>query len=118
MSMVDSMTISALSKFLDLTVQRQNLVSSNMANIDTPGYKTRDIDFRAELMKFGGGQEAGARPQVKAVEGLMERPDGNNVSMEREALLQAHNQLQFQVGIQLLRSEFHKWQTAISEGAR
>jgi flagellar basal-body rod protein FlgB len=50
------------------------------------------------------------------VQGLTERPDGNNVSMERESLLMAHNQLLFQTSIQLLRVEFRKISTAINEG--
>lgn len=39
----------ALSRFLDVDVARYKLISTNLANIDTPGYHTRDLDFRAEL---------------------------------------------------------------------
>ena len=51
------------------------------------------------------------------MQGLSERPDGNNVSLERESLLLAETQLRFNLGIQLLRNEFHNLSTAINEGA-
>ena len=117
MSLIDTAQINALSRFLDVAVQRQNLVSMNLANIDTPNYRTKDVDFRTVLNKAKGGMiEAGARPAVREVEGLIERPDGNNVSLERESLLLAQTQLQFRTGVQLLRSEFRRLQMAINEG--
>jgi flagellar basal-body rod protein FlgB len=116
-SLIDTTQINALTKFLDVTAQRQSLVTTNLANIDTPGYRTKDVDFRAVLNNATNGMvEAGARPAVREVEGLMERPDGNNVSMEREGLLLAQTQLQFRTGVQLLRSEFRRLQMAINEG--
>jgi flagellar basal-body rod protein FlgB len=50
------------------------------------------------------------------VQGLMERPDGNNVNLDREGLLLAQTQLQFRMGIDLIKDEFHRIQTAIEEG--
>ena len=47
----------ALGRFLDLTVFRQALITSNLANIDTPGYRTRDVNFRQELERAAGGCE-------------------------------------------------------------
>jgi len=44
--------------------------------------------------------------RVKQVDGLLERPDGNNVSMDRESLNMAEAQLQFRAGEELLKSEF------------
>jgi flagellar basal-body rod protein FlgB len=51
------------------------------------------------------------------VPGLIERPDGNNVSIDREGLLMAQNQLLFQTEIQLLHSEFNRLQLAINGGS-
>ncbi len=48
--------------------------------------------------------------------GLLQRPDGNDVSMDREGLLLAETQMQFRIGIQFIRSEFHRLVTAINEG--
>jgi flagellar basal-body rod protein FlgB len=120
MSLIDSAGIEALSRFLDVAAARQKAVTTNIANLDTPGYRTKDIDFRQMLLErtagLGHGSSVGARPGLREVGGLLERPDGNNVSMEREGLLLAQTQLQFQTGVQLLRSEFKRIQMAINEG--
>jgi flagellar basal-body rod protein FlgB len=50
------------------------------------------------------------------VEGLPERPDGNNVNVDRESMLLAQTQLQYQMGVQLIKSEFHRLLTAIKDG--
>jgi flagellar basal-body rod protein FlgB len=49
---------------------------------------------------------------------LLERPDGNNVSMDREGLLLAETQMQFGLGVQLLRHEFQSLLSAINEGSK
>ena len=123
MSMIDSPMIEALSRFLDVDVARHKLITSNLANIDTPGYRTRDLDFRAELARAGAqvaGNEDGNlsfyTPVARPVRGLLERPDGNNVSVERESLLLAETQMKFNLGVQLLRGEFHEISAAISSG--
>ena len=62
MSMIDSPMIEALGRFLDVDVARHKLITSNLANIDTPGFRTRDLDFRAELARAGAqavGNEGG-----------------------------------------------------------
>lgn len=120
MAMIDSAEIQALARFLDVSATRAELITSNLANIDTPGYRTRDINFRQELERASGeaGLEyAAARPAVVEVRGLASRPDGNNVSLEREGLLLAETQLRFQVGVQVLQAEFHRILSAIKEGS-
>ena len=47
---------------------------------------------------------------------MMERPDGNNVSLERESLLLADTQMRFNLGVQLLRDRFKGILSAIHEG--
>jgi flagellar basal-body rod protein FlgB len=55
-------------------------------------------------------------PASAEVEGLPERPDGNNVNIDRESLLMGETQLQYQMGVQLIKSEFHRLLVAIKEG--
>ena len=55
-------------------------------------------------------------PVARPVRGLMERPDGNNVSVERESLLMAETQMKFNLGVQLLKDEFHTISQAINSG--
>jgi flagellar basal-body rod protein FlgB len=90
-----------------------------MANVDTPGYHTKDLDFRSELMRASGSQEGESfLPVARSVPGLLERPDGNNVSLDREGLLLAETQMQFGLGIQLLQHEFHGLLSAINGGGQ
>jgi flagellar basal-body rod protein FlgB len=119
--------LSTLETYLKLATTREQAISVNMANVDTPGYHTRDIDFDGELKRAMNGvaitPENGAvtapfNPVVQEVQGLMERPDGNNVNLDREGLLMAETQLQYQIGIQLVKHQFHQILSAISGGSQ
>jgi flagellar basal-body rod protein FlgB len=107
-----------LSEYLDLAAFRQKLIASNIANVDTPGYRTRDINFQAEMRRAEDhlGPDS-PTPRVFDVQGLIERPDGNNVSLDREGLLLARTQLQFRLGVELLRQEFQRISAAVKEGS-
>jgi flagellar basal-body rod protein FlgB len=100
-----------LERYLDLLSSRQKLVASNIANADTPGYRTRDIDFQEEFRRAGA-----LTPEVQEVGGLMTKTDGNNVSLDREARLLSENALRFNVASQLLRSQIRGVRSAIQEG--
>ena len=101
-----------IEKYMDLLAARQRLVASNIANADTPGFKTRDIDFSGEFRSLieGGG------PRVEEVEGLQVRNDGNNVNLDREARLLAENAIRFNVASNLLRVQIRTIRSAIQEG--
>ena len=116
--MTETPMIAKLCRFLDVNSYRHTLIASNMANVDTPGYRTRDLNFRAELERAAGGelQTAGFTPLARPVQGLIERADGNNVSLEREGLLLAQTQLRYRAGVELLRAQFRRLSTAINEG--
>ena len=115
MSWLDAPEFKELERYVSLTAYRQSLVAGNIANIDTPHYHTLDIDFQKELQRASAGIGP-SQPQVHMVQGLVEAPNGNNVSMDRESMLLAQTQLEFRLGIQLLRNKYHMLQTAITEG--
>ena len=96
---------------MDLLSSRQKLVASNIANADTPGYRTQDIDFQSEFLNATGGA-----PRATEVTGLPVQNDGNNVSLDREARLLAENALRFQVASQLMKSQIRVARSAIQEG--
>jgi flagellar basal-body rod protein FlgB len=106
-----------LTGYLELTNQRQELIVGNMANIDTPGYHTKDLDFQGAMQQVVNAGSGTMQPASLEVEGLPERPDGNNVNVDREGLLLSQTQLQYQMGVQLIKAEFHKLLTAIKEGS-
>jgi flagellar basal-body rod protein FlgB len=105
-----------LARYLDQATSEAKLTAANMANIDTPGYRAVGMDFEAEMREAMDGADRGrpSRPvRVKAVDGLIARPDGNNVSMDREGLNLAEAQLKFKTGVALLRLEYQRVLDAI-----
>ena len=105
----------ALSRYLDLAVNETKLTAGNMANIDTPGYRTQGFDFDTEMQKAlttSDGQRTES-VHVRDVDGLVSRPDGNNVSMDREGLQLAEAQLKFRTGVALMRLENQRVMDAI-----
>lgn len=118
-----------LSRYLDLTSLQFKLTGSNAANIDTPHYHTLGIDFASEFatasadtLRSRQAEEAGMpdmglthTPHILAVDGLLERPDGNNVSMDREGLEMGEEQLKYKTGIQILKEQFTEVSNAIQE---
>ena len=118
MTDITTPTMALLERFLDVASERHKLIVSNMANVDTPGYHTKDLDFRSELMRAVSTGEQNMLPVARSVPGLLERPDGNNVSLDREGLLLAETQMQYGLGIQLLQHQFHNLLSAINEGAK
>jgi flagellar basal-body rod protein FlgB len=102
---------SELEHYMDLLGKRQQLVAANIANMDTPGYTTKDIDFQFEFMSQMEGI-----PNVIDAPGLPVKNDGNNVNMERESRLLAENALRFNIASSLLRDDIKSVLAAINEG--
>ncbi len=101
-----------LERYMDLLAARQKLVVSNLANADTPGYKTRDIDFQFEFMSLARG----GTPGPIEAPGLVTKNDGNNVNVDRESRLLAETAMRFNFASTLLRGQIQAVRTAIKEG--
>jgi len=101
-----------IERYMDLLSARQRLVAANIANVDTPGYHTRDVDFQAEFRSRVQGMRVAAREVAE----LPVKNDGNNVSLDREARLLAENALRFNLASNLLRSQIRMVRSAIDEG--
>ena len=110
-----------LTRYLDLATSQAKVTAANMANIDTPGYRAIGMDFEAEMRQAMDGVDQGKPPRpvrLKAVDGLIARPDGNNVSMDREGLNLAEAQLKFKTGVALLRQEYQRVMDAIHSDSK
>jgi flagellar basal-body rod protein FlgB len=118
MSMLEMPTAQALSRYLSLATEQMKLTAANMANVDTPGYRTVGMDFHGEFEK--ALDTHGTAPEVTAfaVPDLVTRPDGNNVSVDRESTTMAATQLQFRTGIELLRHEYTRMMDAIKSDGK
>jgi flagellar basal-body rod protein FlgB len=116
----------ALERYLDLSSMELKLTAQNMANIDTPGYRAQGFDFAGEMQrsmeeltatqtKNGVARKPFSPSAVRLglVDGLLERPDGNNVSMDRESMNMAEAQLQFRTGVELMKRESARINDAI-----
>jgi len=100
-----------IEQYMDLLATRQKLVASNIANADTPGYKTKDIDYQFEFMSL----VKGGTPNVQELSDLPTKNDGNNVNMDREARLLAENAIRFNFASNLMRSQIMLVRDAIQE---
>jgi len=109
-------SLQTLQGYLNVVTDRQQMVVSNMANIDTPGYRTKDFNFQAAVQQ-ALTNEGNVRfePASMQVFGLPERPDGNNVNIDRESMLMSQTQLQYQLGTQLVQSQLHTLYSAIKD---
>lgn len=103
---------SELFKNLSYRADRQNIISSNIANRDTPGYKTKDLSFADELSSVNKNQLSmkitnpnhiiphnnisSKEHKVYDVDNLQVQNDGNNVSLDREMSEMAKNNIVFQ----------------------
>ena len=96
---------------------RQRVVSQNIANINTPGYKSLEVNFEdalvAELGRKRSTQSSGAQPEVGRVDNLTMRNDGNNVDLDREIGQMNKNALLMQTYLQLMGSEMKMMRQAI-----
>ncbi|MBC7924969.1 MAG: flagellar biosynthesis protein FlgB [Bryobacteraceae bacterium] len=98
-------------QYLDVLAARQKLTASNIANADTPGYKTKDVDFAAA---FAQAEGTGDIPAVE-VSGLSLKPDGNNVSLDRESRNLAESALRFNIATQFLQNQSRMAKVALQE---
>ena len=134
MKPVQEPMIDAMGSYLNRLSRRQQIVASNLANIDTPGYKTKDISFNAtmqELLSEGSLPLRVSRtehnsmsslssvprePEVFEVQGLLTRADHNNVDLDREMLKLGETSFGYAVMTQLLRTKFKTLVGAITDG--
>jgi flagellar basal-body rod protein FlgB len=108
--------IQMMQGYLQVVTDRQQQITSNIANVDTPGYHSKDVNFQTAMRQvMNGSSNLQMQPVSQEEFGLTERPDGNNVDIDRESLLLSQTQLQYQLGVQLVKSQFHTLLTAIKE---
>ena len=122
---------------LNLRAQRQEILSANIANADTPGYQARDIDFSSELKKVmergradGSGvalsltsarhipAQTHAAPALDLKYRIPDQPsmDGNTVDMDRERTQFADNSLKYQSDLQFLGGQIKSMMSVLSNG--
>jgi flagellar basal-body rod protein FlgB len=106
---------------LNLRSVRQQVLASNIANADTPGYKARDIDFKAALSAATQpskgepptGAPAAASPPLLYRQMLQPSVDGNTVDMDVERAQFAENALHYEANVTLVTHQIRTMLAAI-----
>lgn len=133
----NSEMIQNMDKSMSLATKRMALIASNMANLDTPGYRTRDINFQAALKQELDRLDGNAMPLAQTQPGHLpiapntgietltgvgkpawERNDGNDVSLDRETAALARTQGAYSLSAAFAQKELQKITQLIRDGAR
>jgi flagellar basal-body rod protein FlgB len=126
-------TIGALNTSLNLRLMNQNVISSNVANADTPGYKAKTMEFESALRDALGAsvelQRAGSDarhiihrstnpvdPEIYDDPNGVESLDGNTVDRANEMAKMAENQLLYDASAEMLKKKLGMLKYAITEG--
>ena len=132
-SLIQGTTIPALEEVIRFSQSRHALLAGNIANLDTPGYRVRDLSPEVFQQRLRQALEIQHRYQEPITPGLAEVPDndpmrevrdsvksilyhdGSDVGLEQQVLEMTNNQLMHNLAISIMNSQFRLLQTAISE---
>ena len=118
--------INVLSKAADASWLRNNLISNNIANNDTPGYKRKDVQFESylemELIRGASLKHRVANTDLSRLDGtaytdyasLSYRADGNNVDIHTENTYLAENQIRYYTLLDSMTQEFSRLKLALT----
>ncbi|MDA0691197.1 MAG: flagellar basal body rod protein FlgB [Nitrospinae bacterium] len=124
-----------MKKSLDFNSSRHLLISNNISQMDTPGYKAHDVDFKSQLRDaIGSSSQLNLRttnerhfgPGKTAVQGISALPyeeghlaksNGNNVNIDYEMAKLAENQIDFNAVTQMMMKRGSSVRSAITESA-
>jgi flagellar basal-body rod protein FlgB len=127
--MFEKTGIEKVGKYLDVSSLRQKLVAGNLANISTPGYRAKDIDFQSEFDRVSGqsnhligytthrnhiplGSHPASDPEI--AEAVLVEGDMNAVDPEHEISNLAKNELIYSIGARLLHKKVTGLRNAIT----
>jgi len=135
MSKIFDKTTEALSTAVNMRLLKNNVISANIANAETPGYKANKMDFEDALARqididglrkmstshrehipVGGTASARAKAEIYDNPDGVTSNDGNTVDLEREMTMLAENQIQYKAAIQLINKKLAALKYAASEG--
>ena len=121
----DSQLIAALRRQMTVASARQVATTGNLANYDTPGYKTKEVSFESmlgqKMLPMTGtrkghiGTSTSTSVPVLETQGLAERRDGNNVQLDRELLNMNQASGDFSAAQTALSAKFRLVRYALNE---
>ncbi len=132
-------TTNLLARVLALRSRNADVIAGNLANVDTPGYRARELDFGRQLREALGEPVAGILPLARTNERHLSRDgnlagvrppvirerqsdltgfDGNNVDLDREMAALAENNISYNAAVEMLRKKLGILKNAIVEGGK
>lgn len=123
--MIETSFLNFVERKLDVSASRQEVLAANIANVDTPGYKARELAFTEETSRMGLKrteeghlQVAGSDAETRTIEsGGETKPNGNSVNLDTELTKVTKNGLEFVILLQVLQNKFRTIRSSLSEGA-
>ncbi|MCD6460345.1 flagellar basal body rod protein FlgB [bacterium] len=107
-----------LKKILDLGTEKHRLIANNIANVNTPGYKTKELVFGEELKKAlsdpdGVEELAGLKGKILEPQANIVRRDGNDVDLNKELSAMSKNVILQKLYMQVMRRRFNALREAM-----
>lgn len=126
-------TSQALATSINMRQLRQSIISSNIANVETPGYQASKLDFEAALERaidtstlnklstsneghFALGSAGSVRPDIYANPDVAVNNDGNTVDLEKEMSALAENTLLHKAALSLINKKMAALKYAATDG--
>lgn len=120
--------INILDKAADAATMREEILTNNIANDDTPNYKRKDVSFERYLEQalIGGNPLEERVAEINThlsdfggwmytdTSTLSYRLDGNNVDIDTENAMLAHNQIRYNTLVEQIGQEFGRYKTVLS----
>jgi flagellar basal-body rod protein FlgB len=117
---MNDLTMAAVDRALHGLAERQRAIADNIANVQTPGFLARQVEFESSLERASA---AGDQPAVAAVAPSRSRSlaptrqDGNNVSLDDETMSSLQTNLRYQTMVEAMSAKFRLLRTATGHGA-
>ncbi len=118
--------INVLNSAANASLARNNVIANNIANVDTPNYKRKDVQFESYLNSALSGEES-LNERVAAIDlgslkpriytdnsSLSYRLDGNNVDPDTEHAFLADNQIRYYTLLDSMTQEFNRMKSVLS----
>ena len=118
-NLLNSTSIQIIKKLQDYVVVKQKVIANNIANVETPGFKAKDVNFKEEFssaLKKGDFSVAmQVKPTVYVRNDLSLRNDGNNVDLEKEMIELQKNRMKFEVYTEILKNRYRRVRDLFTE---
>jgi flagellar basal-body rod protein FlgB len=123
---LNNTSMELLEKKLDAVWQRQQIISNNLANAATPGYKAKSLEFETVLdrqLSVTGNSDKSIRSALERVnpkmieqDGTTAREDGNNVDEDKESIEMARALIEYTYLVNSLSSQISRMKYVVTEG--